>query len=132
MIADLERGWQTANHGISTLPTPIYITTFDATTLKRGAKQCFCCRSFDHTVHNCPFPVTSVVDEETGKIIPHVLSVTNGSTKENRDVITTKSDAVPTLCADGLTSVCHADDLIRTANADIVISAKPFLNYDVI
>ena len=67
IIADLERGWQAANHGISTLPTPISITTLDATTLKRGAKQCFRSRTFDHTVHNCPFPVTSAVDEETKK-----------------------------------------------------------------
>ena len=58
--------------------------------------------------------------------------MTNGSTKEKRDVITSKADVVPTLCADGLTSVSPAEALSRTTNADIVISAKPFLNYDVL
>ena len=51
----------------------IYITTFDATTLKRGAKQCFRCRSFNHTVHNCPFPATPAVEETKKNPTPRVI-----------------------------------------------------------
>ena len=47
--------------------TDIYITTFETTTVKRGLKQCFRCKSLEHSVQDCPFPAPSSLEENAKK-----------------------------------------------------------------
>ena len=45
----------------------LYITIFDASTVKRSAKQCFRCKSLDHPVQECPFPAPNSMEENKKK-----------------------------------------------------------------
>ena len=58
----------------------IYITTFDATTVKRSAKQCYRCKAFDHNVMECPFPAPNQMAE-----IKKTSSSASSSARFSRD-----------------------------------------------
>ena len=59
--------------------TDIYITTFDATTVKRNLKQCFRCKSLDHAIAECPFPAPASLEENKKK-----TSYNNQTTRRDR------------------------------------------------
>ncbi len=39
-----------------TIDSVLFNSIMDPTTVKTAAAQCYCCKSFDHTIGECPFP----------------------------------------------------------------------------
>jgi len=48
----------------------LYMTTLDATALRKDAKQCFRCESFDHETRECPFLPASTLETPVQKKSP--------------------------------------------------------------
>ena len=48
----------------------LYTTTLDATALRKDAKQCFRCKSFDHETRECPFLPASALETPAQKKSP--------------------------------------------------------------
>ena len=97
--------------------TVIYITTFDTTTVKRRLKQCFRCKSLEHSVQDCPFPAPSSLEENAKK--------TNTSFTA-REV----PAGVRTVVADAPTCANRAEDRNHAVIAETAVNVKPILNHD--
>ena len=50
-----------------TIDSGLYVEVLDATAIKIGSKQCYPCKSFDHSVSSCPFPAETSLEENKFK-----------------------------------------------------------------
>lgn len=49
----------------NTIDTDLFVTILDSTAVKQNVQRCYRCKSYDHTVHECPFPPEYPVAKET-------------------------------------------------------------------